>query len=173
MDKKKAPKHSSYLVFGFSVFTALFLEIVSFPAEIEMFRPDFLALVLIYFAFFDPQRINIGLAWICGLFLDLLTGAPLAINALICASQVFIIHTQFRRFSNYVIYQQAIIIGLVNIIAHVVAYWLEHLLGAGNYHVNFIGTAIATTIAWMFIALLLKFLCKKFAVVPFGAEQED
>ena len=69
MDKKKAPKHSSYLLFCFSVFIALFLEIVHFPAEIEMFRPDFLALVLIYFAFFDPQRINMGLAWICGLIL--------------------------------------------------------------------------------------------------------
>ena len=80
-----------------------------------------------------------GFAWICGLILDLLTGAPLAINALICAAQVFVIRTQFKRFSNYVIYQQAIIIGLVNIIAHVAAYWLAPLLGAGNFHVNFFG----------------------------------
>ena len=67
MDKKKAPKHSSYLVFGFSVLTALFLEIVNFPAEIEMFRPDFLALVLIYFAFFDrlDLRIIFGFAYRC------------------------------------------------------------------------------------------------------------
>lgn len=173
MDKKKTPKRSSYLLFTFAVFVALFLEIVHFPTEMEMFRPDFLALVLIYFAFFDPGRINIGLAWICGLILDLLSGAPLGINALICASQVFIIHTQFKRFANYIIYQQAIIIGIVNIIAHTAVYWLEHLLGAGNYHVSFIVPACATAVMWMFVALLLKYLCKKFAVVPFGAEQED
>ena len=173
MDKKTTPKHSSYWLFFFVIFIALFLEIVSFPDSMELFRPDFITLALIFFTIFDPRRINFGHAWVCGLILDLLVGAPLGVNALICASQLYLIHSQFKRFSNYVIYQQALIILVINCIAHVAVYWLEHLLGAGNYHVNFLATALSTAIMWPFVALLLKFLCNYFSIVPFGAEQKN
>lgn len=56
---------------------ALGLSILPMPEWAVSFRPDWLALILLYWNLQCPERFNLGSNWIFGLVLDLLLGSPL------------------------------------------------------------------------------------------------
>lgn len=173
MDNVKDSGNKIYSVFVPVVFIALILDIFSLNETIDMWRPSFCTLILIFFASFDPFKIKIEIVFIVGIILDLLVASPLGSFAFIFATQIFIIVSQFKRFYLYAIYQQAIIIGISTFITYTIAYWLLHLIGVPNYEIAFVQRAISTTICWPFIFLLMSFLCKFFAVYsPFSNENK-
>ncbi|RXJ88281.1 rod shape-determining protein MreD, partial [Aliarcobacter trophiarum LMG 25534] len=47
-----------------SILLALSLSILPLPFEFDPFRPDWLAMVLIYWALALPHRTNVGTAWV-------------------------------------------------------------------------------------------------------------
>ncbi|HIV54618.1 MAG TPA: rod shape-determining protein MreD [Candidatus Anaerobiospirillum stercoravium] len=169
---KNEARRSSYLIFFPLLFIMLILEIVHLPALIAPYRPDFLALLLIFFASSDPKRINVGWAWCSGLLLDLLSGAPLGFNALILAFQVYIILSQFKSFISFMLWQQIIIIGIVNLIGHIVVYWAGHLIAQGTYSGNFGWPTVVTMVLWPFMMVLLVALWRVFNIVSASVKVE-
>ena len=155
---KREPKHTSYIVFFPALFFMLVFEIMHLPSSISQFRPDFVSLLVIYFATNDPLRVNVGMAWISGLLLDLLSGAPLGFNALALAFQVYVIAVRFSHFNAFMIWQQMIIIGLVNFISYVGVYWLSHMLGQANYSPSFGWYALVTMFIWPVIWCIFRLL---------------
>lgn len=162
---------SSYVLFFPVVLFSLILDIVRLPEVAAPFRPDFLALSLIFFAIFDPRRISIGCAWIAGLLLDLLTGAPLAQNALCLALQIYLIVTQFKRFALFAKWQQMIVILIVNILGHVLGYWISHIAGKVNYDDNIFYPSIITALLWPAVFYAGIFICKAMNVVPYKPKE--
>ena len=165
-------RRSSYLIFCPLLFITLILEIVHLPAVIAPFRPDFAALLLIFFACSDPQRINVGMAWGTGLLLDLLSGAPFGFNALILAFQVYIILSQFKSFINFMLWQQMVIIGIVNLIGHIVVYWIGHLIAQGTYSGNFGWPTLVTMGLWPIMIMVYATLWKVFNVTSASVKVE-
>ena len=52
------------------IIAALMLAIVPMPNWASLFRPDWLALTLIYWAMMLPRTYSVGTAWIVGIVLD-------------------------------------------------------------------------------------------------------
>ena len=65
-----------------SLLAALLLTIVPIPSAIEIYRPQWLALFLIYWTIALPERISVGHGFLFGLLLDVLTGTTMGENAL-------------------------------------------------------------------------------------------
>lgn len=151
---KNEIRRSPYLIFFPLVFFVLILEIVRLPALIAPYRPDFTGLLLIFFAIIDGKRVNVGVAWLTGLVLDLLTGATLGINALVFALEVYLIISQFKHFAAFRTWQQMIIIGLVSFISHVGVYWFGHLIGQPSYSTNFAWQTLVTMFTWPIIKMI-------------------
>lgn len=165
-------RRSVYLVFLPLLLICLIFEIFRLPEVLAAYRPDLLTLVLIYFSVFDPRRVNIEIAWLCGLVVDLLTGAPLGINGLSYALEVYLVVSQFRRFALFAKWQQIIIIALVTFLGQVLGFWVGHLIGQTVYEVSFIGPTATTAILWPAAALVCALLCRSFAVNP-AVERKD
>lgn len=164
---------SSYIIFFPLLFLILILEIVHLPAEIASYRPDFVALMLIFFAISDPLRINVGVAWITGLLLDLLTGAPLGINALVMSFQVFVVVWYFKHFTQYSILQQTFIIGLVNLVAHAMVYWFEHVFGQTGTAISiYVYQTVATLVFWPIVQFIFRVLWMMFNVQAASLKKE-
>ncbi|MEM9171172.1 MAG: rod shape-determining protein MreD [Pseudomonadota bacterium] len=61
----------------FALIVAFMLSAIPLPAMISPFRPDWIALVMIYIAIFTPQRWVLTTAMVAGLLLDVLQGTLL------------------------------------------------------------------------------------------------
>ena len=64
---------------GLSIIVALVLQIMPMPSIVEQYRPDWVFLVLGYWALALPERVNVGVAFIVGLVLDLLLGTSIGV----------------------------------------------------------------------------------------------
>lgn len=58
------------------------LNLIHLPDWVFYFRPDWLALVLIYWVLSFPERLSVAYGLFCGLFLDLILVKPLGLNAI-------------------------------------------------------------------------------------------
>lgn len=157
-NQKKETQRSSYTIFFVMLLFSLILEIIHFPAWLSEFRPNFTILVVIFFAVADPNRINVGIAWICGIVLDLLTGAPFGLNAMSFVTLVWVVVTQFRHFVFFERWQQILIIGLITTINNIITFWLEHVFGDNTQVSSFVYQAIANMVCWPVIYWICVFL---------------
>ena len=107
------------------LFIGLILQIIHLPEVISLNRPDFLTLIILFFAIYSNFSLKIETSWLVGIFLGLATGAPLGINALIISAQIYLITTQFKNFYKYKIWQQVIIVGIINFLVTILCYWVE------------------------------------------------
>ena len=148
--------HSPLLLIIPVLILSIVLEIMHLPAFLQENRPDFPVLILIFISAILRTRACIELAWLTGLTLDLLTGAPLGINALVLCAQVYIIAWQFKKFYTYELWQQALVVGIVALIVHAVGYWLAHLILRTGYSVNIIYPAIIMAILWIICCPIFK-----------------
>ena len=79
MSSSRTPRTRSVV---FSIIVALMLAIAPLPAWAEPFRPDWVALTLIYWAMMMPRTWSVGTAWIIGIVIDVAQGTILGQHAL-------------------------------------------------------------------------------------------
>jgi rod shape-determining protein MreD len=138
-----------------TLLVALALTMVPLPDKIDAFRPDWLALTMIFWAFSLPRSYSVGIAWLVGIVLDVAHGTLLGQHALALTIVVFLtvkFHLLMRVFpllqlsatifALLALYQFLLfwINGVVNVTAPAVVYW---------------GPVISGSIAW---PLLYNFL---------------
>lgn len=163
MDKQKDTGNRIYAVFFPVAAFCILLDIASMPEIINVWKPSFSTLVLIFFSSYNDKKVNIEIAFGIGLLIDLLIAAPLGSNAFLFAAQVFIIVSQFKKFFIYAVYQQAIIIGVACFVAHIVTYWFLHLIGVQSYNGLFWQQSISMAVFWPLAFYLCAILCRMFA----------
>ncbi|MEY3661077.1 MAG: hypothetical protein RLZZ169_1903, partial [Pseudomonadota bacterium] len=57
------------------------LAVLPLPGWLELWRPDWVALVLVYWVIALPQRVGLLTAWLVGFLVDVLKGTLLGLNA--------------------------------------------------------------------------------------------
>lgn len=85
-----------------SAIVALLLSVLPLPAFLEKLRPDFLLLVVLWFALMAPRAGGLLFAWFAGLALDAFRGVVLGEHAfafLIVAYVTHRLHLRVRMFS--------------------------------------------------------------------------
>ena len=83
------------------IIAALMLAIAPMPDWASPFRPDWVALTLIYWAMILPRTYSVGTAWIVGILLDVAQGSLLGQHAVALFFVAYIsvkFHLQFRVF---------------------------------------------------------------------------
>lgn len=168
--RRSGPQASALLA---ALLVSVILEIASLGDFIDEQKPEFAALVLVYYAAVARLRFSIELSLLAGLSIDLLQGAPLGINALALCSQVYLISSQFESFRRYYYWQQALIVGIVNLIVSVTCYWLAHMLGQSAYEANFIIPALLLAVLWLPFRLLVDLAVKPDLSKEGEADGED
>lgn len=75
-------RSDNWLVYVVMLVGALALSVVPLPAGVAPFRPDWAALLMLYWTLISPRRMGLFTAFWTGLALDTLTGALLGQHAL-------------------------------------------------------------------------------------------
>ena len=147
-----------------TILLALVLSILPLPSLLDAYRPDWVALVVLYWVIALPHRINIGTAWVAGLLLDILLGSTLGVRALSMAIMAYIAAMQFEQIRNFSVWQQALVVGCINLLGQLAIFWAEHLFGVASLNYRLFWTSLSTTLLWPWTFLFLRKLRRKFRI---------
>lgn len=92
--------HNGFIVV-LTLFIALLAAIMPMPLGIDSFRPDWVLVVLLYWAMAIPVRVSVGTAWVMGLLLDILLGSLLGVHAIALMVPVFIAAVNCQKFATF------------------------------------------------------------------------
>jgi len=156
--------HSIWVIL-LSFFIAYLLAIVPFPEWAMNYRPEWVPMVLIYWAMALPYRVGIGSAWTAGLVLDVLEGSTLGVNALALVVVAYValsLHLRMRMFST--LKQSGLVLALVGLNL-MLCNWLQIVTGQSvSSNLMFLMAAVTSAVIWPSLFQLLRQIRRSFDV---------
>jgi rod shape-determining protein MreD len=138
-----------------SILIALMLTIAPLPDWMATFRPDWLALTLIYWAMWLPRSWSVGSAWLVGLVLDVSQGTLLGQNALALCFVVFVtvrLHLLMRVFPMSQL--TATIFSLLALYQFIL-FWINGVAGIPVPAITYWAPVISGAVFWPVVTILL------------------
>jgi rod shape-determining protein MreD len=108
---------------------ALVLSAVPLPHVLDLLRPDFLLLIVIWFALMLPRAGGLVTAWMAGLALDAFHGIVLGENALAFVVVAFVVHRFHLRMRMYPLSQQALVVLFLLLLYQFLMFWIDGVTG--------------------------------------------
>ena len=139
-----------------SFLVAMILTSLPLPESAIIYRPDWLAMVLIYWCMAIPERIGIFTGWMLGLMLDVMYGSLLGQNAMalsIIAYLVNILHLRVRMFP---LWQQSVMVFLLIILHLAISAWIRGITGQFFVTWTYWMPALTSALVWPFIFIVLR-----------------
>lgn len=146
-----------FWVIHLSLLVGLLLMIFPLPDWAEAFRPDWVALILIYWCMALPIHTGLRTAFTLGLLLDVAMGTLLGQHALGLAVLSFIILKNHQRFRIYPPIQQSIIVMFVLLAKQLLFLWIYGITNRApaSLLVYFMPSVISM-ILWPWIAAIMR-----------------
>ena len=138
------------------------LAIMPLPDWAVEFRPEWVTLVLIYWAMTAPSKIGITMAWCTGLLLDVSYGTLMGQHAIGMVLVIYVIHVQHQRLRMASLIQQAIVIFALIFVKQLLILWVDGMLGRAPDSWLYFMPTITSTLLWPWTYLILKDLQRKF-----------
>jgi rod shape-determining protein MreD len=145
-----------------TIIGAFMLAIMPMPDWAVEYRPDWVTLVLIYWAMALPSRIGVTMAWFAGLLLDVSYGTLMGQHAVGLVLVVYVIHMQHQRLRMASLLQQAIVIFFLLLIKQLLTLWVDGMLGRAPDNWLYFMPTITSTFLWPWTYLILRDLQRKF-----------
>ena len=139
-----------------SSLVALLLTIVPIPTEIEVYRPQWLALFVIYWTMALPQGVSVGHGFFFGLLLDVLTGTTMGENALSLSLISFIAYQTHSRLRVFPYFQQALSVLALLFIQKIVSFLVLGMTLGVTTETNYWISPFIGTLLWPSIFFLLR-----------------
>jgi len=154
----------SILAIVLSLILAMCLTMLPMPNGANALRPLWIIMILIYWVLALPHRVNVGVAWCCGLISDVLYGALLGEHAFVytvIAYLVYKIHIRMRLASG--LQQSLTVFGLL-MLHQLLLLMLQGLQGQATIHVSYWLPCVSSTIIWSWLFLVLRDYRRRFQV---------
>lgn len=156
--------HGGWVILATFAAAALF-TVFPLPQWLESYRPEWVALVVIYWVMALPDRVGLFTAWLAGFFLDVLEGSLLGLNALALALVAYLALSLYQRMRMFTAVQQSSTILILVGIHQLLSFWV---LTANNQNTApnliFMISALSSAIVWPFIFFGLRYLRRTFRV---------
>ncbi|MBS9402045.1 rod shape-determining protein MreD [Halomonas sp. TRM85114] len=159
----KPSSPASMLWIWFTLLMALCLQVMPMADGWQIWRPDWLGLMLIYWCMKAPYRVGVLHGFVLGILIDLLEGAPLGQNALTLSLLAFLCALVYPRFRAYSLVQQAVLIFVLLGIVQLVEQWLRTLLGPFSIHLSFLLPSLIGALLWPWLTTLFEELGRRLA----------
>ena len=145
-----------------TLLVSLLLAVFPLTPPSGWWRPEWTALVVIFWAVNIPDRIGVSFAWLAGLVLDGFSGVTLGQNALSLAIVAYICNGLYQRMQHFAILQQAGLVFVLVGIHLLVGYWVQSLGALSTRNLNFLAGALSSALVWPFFSLVLQYVFRSF-----------
>ena len=153
---------SRYIVI--SLIIAMALTILPLPDFVNIYRPEWVALVLLYWIMALPHRIGVNVAWILGLCLDVLKGALLGQHALAMALLAFMMLNLSLRIRMYPFWQQAVVVGLMLLIYHALLLWIYDMTGTIKISWQYWWPVLIGALLWPWTFIIMRDIRRRYQI---------
>ena len=153
MSRKVSPIF--YAISG-TLLAALILMLIPLPDWAGPWRPDWLAITLIYWAMARPEHLGVGLAWLLGLLVDVVYGTLLGQYALGFAILAFITIRFHTRARNYPIHQQAMFVGVTLLPYMIILLWIQGIQGEDPKSWTYWAPVLTSMLMWPIVYKVLR-----------------
>ncbi|RUO66110.1 rod shape-determining protein MreD [Pseudidiomarina planktonica] len=143
---------------------ALVLMVMPMPAALDPFRPDWLALVLLYWMIALPHRVSMGTALVLGVVSDILLGSTFGIHATGLIVMGYFASRHFQKIRNFSLSQQALIVAILILLKRTIVFQVEHFLNDAQFMASYMLPVITSAIIWPWLFLLLRKVRRNFRV---------
>ena len=153
-----------WMFISISFFIGFVLTIIPLPMWAVWFRPAWVMLILMYWLISVPHRFGIIAAWVVGILMDLLTGTPLGVHALVFTLLAFFI-LKFRLLVRGLsLWQKLLFIMAVQTLYLSVQYWIMADNNVSSEVWKYWMPVLTTMICWPWVSLLLRDFQHRFGV---------
>ena len=132
---------------------ALMLAIAPMPDWAAPYRPDWVALTLIYWTMMLPRTYSVGTAWIVGIVLDVAQGTLLGQHAVALCFLAYVtvkFHLQFRVFPAS---QMSATVFAMLALYQFILFWINGVAGADTSAITYWGPVITGALIWPLLTL--------------------
>ena len=143
---------------------ALIVSIMPMPHHIDVFRPDWVLVVLIYWAIALPMRVNVITAAVLGFLLDVLLGSTLGVHTVSMAIVVYIAIINYQKIRNFSLWQQSLIVGVLTALYNLLVFWLQRSLNDISFLPSYLYPVLTSIILWPWAFLLLRKIRRRFQI---------
>lgn len=152
MNRDRASRRWPIIV---SLIFGLMLTMMPLPDSVDAFRPDWLALLVIFWAMQLPRTWSVGTAWIIGIVLDVSQGTLLGQHALALCVVAFVtvrFHLLMRVFP---LPQLTATIFPILALYQFLLFWINGVAGVSAPSVSYWGPVISGTLLWPVVLMFL------------------
>ncbi|NQZ03266.1 MULTISPECIES: rod shape-determining protein MreD [unclassified Idiomarina] len=144
---------------------AMILMVMPMPASIDVYRPDWVTLVLLYWIIALPHRVSIGTALVLGVLTDILLGSVLGVHALGMVVVSYFAARHFQRIRNFSLPQQVILIAFLVLIKRLIVFQANVFIHDAQFTSTYFWPALTSALFWFWLFPLLRKIRRRFGVV--------
>jgi rod shape-determining protein MreD len=134
---------------------ALLLSVLPLPEALSPFKPYWVAMVVIYWSLETHDIIGLGLAFLIGLLLDVVSGSLMGLHALSLVIMVFLVQRFRSRLRFFPPWQQALsVLGLL-VNDRIILIWVTTLMGEASPTWRYWLPPLVAMVLWPWLFLLL------------------
>ncbi|HOP16194.1 MAG: rod shape-determining protein MreD [Gammaproteobacteria bacterium] len=143
---------------------AMLLTILPMPDWARPFRPQWVTLVMLYWAIALPHRVGVGSGFVAGIMLDVLTGTLLGQHALGLSVVTFVAIQLHQRIRVFPFWQQSLGILILLVIEHLLALWVTGATRGTSPGLIYWSVPLIGALLWPWVFVTLRKVRRHFKV---------
>ncbi|MEW5943672.1 MAG: rod shape-determining protein MreD [Pseudomonadota bacterium] len=148
-------KPSSAKFIALTLLVALILNFLPWEEMLPL-RPDFVALLLLYWSIHYPRKLGLGVAWLMGLLVDVADGSLLGQHALAYSVMIFLALLLHRRIQQFGPWQQALHVAVLLLLSQALALLVRLVAGDDFTGWGYFLPTLTGMAAWPALLLLVQ-----------------
>lgn len=158
-----APRHGG-LVILVTLLITLVLTIMPLPDWANPFRPQWYTLALIYWTLALPHRVGVGIGWMVGIMVDVMTGTLLGQHALGLSLIAFVTLKTHQRVRLFPLWQQSLVVLLLLGVENLCSLWVIGAAGQPAPPLIYWAPPLVGMLLWPWVFVILRDLRRRFRV---------
>jgi len=127
---------------------ALLFMLLPLPMDWRWARPEIIALLCLYWMFYYPERLGVGMAFVVGLLQDLVAGSVLGQHAFALVLMVYIAQLSHQRLRSYGNVQQMLWLLLLVGVYVLLLHWVSAFMGHNTSSPSHYAPVLISAIVW-------------------------